>query len=145
MSEASAVNQLLSRELLFPVNGGDDGSLVALEELSDIVPFVIQRVYYIYGVKDSLRRGFHAHKKLKQVLVCVSGKCDVLLDDGSSRGVFSLDSPSRGILIEQPLWREMFNFSDDCVLLVLASEHYDPDDYIWKYKEFRKFRKQNGV
>lgn len=139
------MKKLLCTELSLPVYGGGDGYLVALEELSEIVPFPVQRVYYIYGVKETLRRGFHAHKKLKQLIVCVSGECYVMLDDGSTRETVHIASPSKGILIEKPLWREMFNFSQDCVLLVLASEHYTPDDYIWDYTEFRMFVGQDNV
>ncbi|RME60790.1 WxcM-like domain-containing protein [Candidatus Parcubacteria bacterium] len=128
-----------------PAYGGNDGTLVALEEMSDIVPFELRRVYYIYGVKGTLRRGFHAHKKLKQLLVCVSGECDVLLDDGTDRDVIRLGLPNLGILIDRPIWREIFNFSNDCVLMVLASEHYDIDDYIWDYEEFKKFVRGKDV
>jgi len=129
----------ICKEIELPVYGGGDGFLVALEEASGVVPFHIKRIYYIFGVQKTLRRGFHAHKELKQLLICVSGECDVMLDDGMSQETIHIDSPSKGILIEQPLWREMFNFSEDCVLIVLASEHYEPDDYIWDYREFREF------
>lgn len=122
-----------------PTHGGGDGSLVALEEMSDVVPFELRRIYYIYGVKRTLRRGFHAHKNLKQLLVCVSGGCDFLLDNGLERDVIRLDSSNCGLLIKQPLWREIYNFTEDCVLVVLASEHYDTEDYLRDYKEFRKF------
>jgi len=135
----------ICREVSFPVYGGGDGYLVALEEASDIVPFPIKRIYYIFGVKETLRRGFHAHKSLKQVLICISGECDVMLDDGSTKTTIHIDSPSKGLLIEKPLWREMFNFSKDCVLVVLASEHYEPEDYIWDYREFRRFVGQKNV
>jgi len=126
-------------KIILPVHGGGDGSLIALEEGSGEVPFELQRVYYIYGVKETLRRGFHAHKTLKQLLVCVSGSCDVLLDNGKGKAVFHLTKPNEGLVIRKPLWREMFNFSSDCVLMVLASEKYNPEDYIWNYDEFKAF------
>lgn len=122
-----------------PTHGGGDGILIALEENSEQVPFSLQRTYYIYGVKDTLRRGFHAHKTLKQLLVCVSGSCDVLLDNGSDSRVFHLTKPNKGLVISKPLWREMFNFSSGCVLMVLASEKYNTEDYIWDYDEFKAF------
>lgn len=119
----------------FPVLGDERGSLVALEAEKNI-PFAIKRVYYIFGTQPDVARGFHAHKALKQVTVCVSGKCRMLLDDGKNKESVWLDSPSKGILIDYLVWREMHDFSEDCVLLVLASEHYDETDYIRDYNDF---------
>lgn len=115
--------------------GDDRGSLVALEA-EKTVPFSIKRVYYIFGTKEGVSRGFHAHKQLKQVVVCVTGKCRMVLDDGKIREDVWLDSPTKGLLIGDLVWREMHDFSEDCVLLVLASEHYDEADYIRNYDEF---------
>lgn len=126
-------------EIELPSHGGGDGLLVALEQNSECVPFLMKRIYYIFDVKDTLRRGFHAHKKLKQLIVCVRGQCDLMLDNGRERTTIRMDSPVNGVLIEEPLWREMFNFSEDCVLLVLASEVYKISDYIRDYKEFQRF------
>ncbi|MFK3871731.1 sugar 3,4-ketoisomerase [Pseudoalteromonas rhizosphaerae] len=120
-----------------PPLGDERGSLVSLESNKSI-PFDIKRVYYIFGTKSGVARGFHAHKKLKQVAVCVTGKCRMTLDDGIQRKEEWLDSATKGILIEDMIWREMHDFSDDCVLLVLASEHYDESDYIRNYDEFLK-------
>jgi len=128
-----------------PTFGGDGGLLVPLEQNSYCVPFELKRIYYIFGVEKELRRGFHAHKQLKQLLVCVSGACKVELDDGARREVVLLDSPSRGVLIERPLWREISGFTRDCVLVVLASEPYDTGDYIWDYDEFCRFVKNDAV
>lgn len=119
----------------FPSLGDDRGSLVALETMK-IVPFEIKRVYYIFGTKEGVSRGFHAHKNLKQVAVCVTGSCRMVLDDGVNREEVILDSPVKGLLIDWLLWREMHDFSIDCVLLVLANEHYDETDYIRDYNEF---------
>tara|TARA_R110001599_G_scaffold188084_1_gene382473 strand:+ start:264 stop:665 length:402 start_codon:yes stop_codon:yes gene_type:complete len=119
----------------FPPLGDDRGSLVALEAARTI-PFDIKRVYYIFGTKESVSRGFHAHRKLKQVAVCVTGKCRMLLDNGRTRESFWLDSPTKGVVIDDLTWREMHDFSSDCVLLVLASEYYDEKDYIRDYAEF---------
>ncbi|MEL0638708.1 FdtA/QdtA family cupin domain-containing protein [Marinomonas sp. TI.3.20] len=119
----------------FPPLGDDRGSLVALEANKSI-PFDIKRVYYIFGTEQGVARGFHAHKELKQVAVCVTGRCRMVLDDGKHREEVWLDSPTKGILIEDMIWREMHDFSEDCVLLVLASEYYDESDYIRDYDQF---------
>jgi dTDP-4-dehydrorhamnose 3,5-epimerase-like enzyme len=121
----------------FPPLGDDRGSLVALESQQSI-PFDIKRVYYIFGTQQGVARGFHAHKQLKQVAVCVTGRCRMVLDDGKHREEVWLDSATKGILIEDMVWREMHDFSEDCVLLVLASKHYDESDYIRDYAEFKE-------
>lgn len=128
------INQL-AKYINFPVRGDERGSLIALESNQD-VPFDIQRVYYIFATKENVSRGYHAHKALKQVAICVKGSCRFVLDDGVERQEFYLDTCTGGILIESMVWREMHDFSDDCVLLVLASEHYDESDYIRNYDEF---------
>ena len=115
--------------------GDDRGSLVAIEGAKTI-PFDIKRVYYIFGTKEGVARGFHAHKALKQIAVCVTGKCKMLLDNGTEKTEVWLDSSTKGLVIEGLVWREMHNFSSDCVLLVLASEHYDEADYIRDYQTF---------
>ncbi len=119
----------------FPPLGDDRGSLVALEA-HKTVPFDIKRVYYIFGTQVGVSRGFHAHRALQQVAVCVAGKCRMVLDDGQRRENVWLDSPTKGLLIGDLVWREMHDFSPDCVLLVLASEHYFENDYIRNYSDF---------
>jgi dTDP-4-dehydrorhamnose 3,5-epimerase-like enzyme len=119
----------------FNIIGDDRGSLISIESKIDI-PFEIKRVYYIFGNKNNVRRGFHAHKNLQQVLIAVSGSCKILLDNGQNREEILLDSPQKGLLIKNFMWREMFDFSANCVLLVLASEHYDEKDYIRDYNQF---------
>lgn len=121
----------------FPPLGDDRGSLVALEG-GKTVPFVIQRVYYLFGTQLGVSRGFHAHHKLQQVAVCVTGRCRMLLDDGQKREEVWLDSSTKGISLPPMVWHEMHEFSSDCVLLVLASEHYDEKDYIRNYEDFVK-------
>ena len=128
-------NSELVQWIEFPPLGDDRGSLVALEG-NKTVPFDIKRVYYIFGTEPGVVRGFHAHKALKQVAVCVTGNCRILLDNGLEKVDVWLDSPVRGIVIEEMVWREMHDFSPDCVLLVLASEHYDEGDYIRDYEDF---------
>ena len=100
------------------------------------MPFKIKRVYYIFGTQIEASRGFHAHHNLQQVAICVTGKCRMVLDDGAQRQEAWLDSPTKGLIVGDLVWREMHNFSHDCVLLVLASEHYDENDYIRDYDEF---------
>lgn len=116
--------------------GDERGSLIAIEAEKS-VPFPVRRVYYIFGTKDGVERGFHAHKALNQVAVAVTGSCEMILDDGLSRNVVLLDSAEKGVLIGPGIWREMRNFSPDCVLLVLADQHYDEADYIRDYDEFK--------
>lgn len=120
------------------VNGDNRGSLIALEENSSVVPFFVKRVYYIYGTLPDVVRGKHAHKTLKQVLVCVSGACDIECFDGQHRQTITLNNPSQGLYLEGLIWREMKNFTPDCVLMVLASDHYNEADYIRDYTEFLK-------
>lgn len=127
----------------FLQHGDDRGTLIALEEMKNI-PFEIRRVYYMYDTKEGVRRGFHAHKKLKQVLICVKGQCKILLDDGKEKEIVLLDRPDKGLLIESHLWREMFDFSEDAVLMVLASELYDEADYIRNYDEFIAYVKEQN-
>lgn len=120
----------------FPALGDERGSLVALES-EKTVPFPIKRVYYIFCTNAGVSRGFHAHKRLQQVALCITGKCRMILDDGRQRDEVWLDSPNKGLIIGDLVWREMHDFSEDCVLLVLASEHYDEDDYMRDYDEFK--------
>ena len=118
--------------------GDERGSLIALEALSKQVPFEIKRVYYIFGTKPNVIRGKHAHYKLKQLLICVSGSVDILIDDGKNKDTIRLDSPDKGLYIDGFIWREMKNFTKDAVLIVLASDHYKEEDYIRDYKVFKR-------
>jgi dTDP-4-dehydrorhamnose 3,5-epimerase-like enzyme len=121
--------------LNFNINGDDRGSLIALESKKEI-PFSIKRVYYIFDTLQEVRRGYHAHKNLKQVCICVSGSCKFLLDNGKNKETILLDNKKKALYLEGLIWREMFDFSQDCVLMVLASEHYDESDYLRNYDEF---------
>jgi len=100
------------------------------------IPFAVHRVYYLYDVPDGESRGGHAHKELNQVLVAVCGSFDVILDDGTRKKTITLNKPSSGLLITPGIWRNLINFSSGSVCLVLASHHYDPDDYIRDYMDF---------
>lgn len=127
----------------FPPHGDDRGQLIAIEAQKDL-PFDIKRVYYIYDTLPGVRRGFHAHRCLQQILVCVSGSCKIHLDNGYDTAEVLLDMPSKGLYIANDMWREMYDFSPDAVLLVLASEYYDEADYIRNYEDFIKLVKSKG-
>ena len=130
-------NMSLVQLINLPNLSDDRGGLVAIEA-NNTIPFDIKRIYYIFAASKYKPRGFHAHKNLKQLAVCVSGNCRFILDNGAKREEILLDSPTKGLIIESMMWREMHDFSVDCVLLVLASEHYDEADYIRDYAEFKK-------
>ena len=131
---------MIVRKYKFQSHGDDRGQLVALEEFKDI-PFKVKRIYYIYDTKDKVRRGFHAHKNLEQILLCVHGSCKIHLDNGYETEEITLDNPTEGLYIANNMWREMYDFSPDAVLLVLASELYDESDYIRNYNDFLEFVK----
>ena len=115
--------------------GDHRGKLVAIEALSDI-PFDIKRVFYIYGTQPDVPRGQHSHYQTKQYLIAVNGSCKVTLDDGVQVSTYDLNQPNIGLLQDSLIWGMMHDFSEDCVLMVLASEHYDESDYIRDYSEF---------
>jgi len=119
----------------FKTLGDERGSLIAIEQGYN-APFEIKRVYYIFDTKEGVERGFHAHINLKQIAIAIKGSCTFVLDDGKKREEIKLDNPSKGLFIEGLIWREMKDFSSDCVLVVLASEHYDENDYIRDYSKF---------
>ena len=121
---------------VFQPHGDDRGQLVALEEFKDI-PFRIKRVYYMYDTGAGVTRGHHAHKSLEQILICIHGSCKIRLDNGlGERKVIPLEKPYEGLYVSNDMWREMFDFSPDAVLMVLASELYDEEDYIRDYDAF---------
>lgn len=123
---------------MFQPHGDKRGQLVALEEFKDI-PFAIKRVYYMYDTLEGVVRGHHAHKTLEQILICIHGSCEILLDNGSEKKVVRLEKPYEGLYVSNDMWREMYGFSEDAVLMVLASELYDESDYIRDYDEFLKY------
>lgn len=123
------------RMIQFQAHGDERGMLIALEENKNI-PFEVKRVYFMYDTKEGVHRGFHAHKKLKQILFCVSGACTIMLDSGSEKRRVRLDKPTERLMVEANTWREMYDFTPDAVLMVLASDYYDENDYIRNYDEF---------
>ena len=126
----------------FQRHGDDRGMLVALEEGKEI-PFSVKRVYYLYDTVDDVRRGFHAHKCLEQILICIHGSCKIHLDNGKETAEVDLNTPYEGLYVSNDMWREMYDFSPDAVLMVLASELYDESDYIRNYDEFIKYVEEN--
>ena len=124
--------------LEFQQHGDERGHLVIAEGLQD-VPFAISRVFYIYGSSHDVVRGKHANKKTEFVLINVAGASKVKVRDGKgNEAVFCLNRPHTGIYLPTMVWKEMYDFSEDSVLLVLASEHYDEEEYIRDYEEFAK-------
>ncbi len=113
----------------------DEGFLSFAEEKKHL-PFRIKRFYYIYDVIKNTKRGFHAHKKTKQVLFCVRGKVKVILDNGKEREEIKLDEPHKGLYLDKLIWHEMHDFTDDTVILVAASETFNEADYIRDYGAF---------
>ena len=115
---------------------GDARGQLSVAELGGALPFVVRRVYWIHGTKLGVSRGFHAHKKLCQLCVCVAGSVRMSLFDGKSEESVVLDSNAKGLLIGPGLWREMHNISPDCVLMVFADAEYDEADYIRDREQF---------
>ncbi len=121
--------------LSFKDNSGELGHLIPIEAKKD-VPFEIKRIYYITGVPGHVTRGFHSHRKLEQVLLCVNGNVKIRLKTPTEDNIILLDNPSQGLYIGHMVWREMFDFSPGAVLLVLASDYYTEDDYIRDYTDY---------
>ncbi len=115
----------------------DRGHLVVVESNCGI-PFDIKRLFYIYGTKPTAVRGQHANRKSEFLLVALSGSCSVKIDDGMHEEVFVLDNPGVGLYIPKMLWKEMFDFSPDCVLLSISNELYDSEEYIRDYESYRE-------
>ena len=128
---------------MFQPHGDERGQLIALEEVKDI-PFIIKRVYYMYDTVSGVVRGKHAHKSLQQILICIHGTCKVRLDNGKEKKVIMLEKPYEGLYIAHYMWREMYDFSEDAVLMVLASDYYQEDDYIRDYEEFIRLVSSGG-
>jgi dTDP-4-dehydrorhamnose 3,5-epimerase-like enzyme len=115
---------------------------ITFVESNQHIQFDIKRVYYLYDVPAGAERGGHAHKKLRQLMIPVSGSFEVLLDDGFEKKSFHLNRPHMGLLITTHVWRELHNFSSGSVCVVLASEHYSADDYFRDYDEFIRLVRQ---
>ena len=127
---------MLERYIDFPLRGDQFGWLIALEAERNI-PFPIRRAYYIFGTQPGVRRGRHAHRVLRQVMICLAGECRVLLDDGRTTEDVRLHRNDRGLVLEPMIWHEMYDFSAECVLLVLADAWYEEAEYIRSYSAFK--------
>ncbi len=114
------------------------GNITVIEN-SDVIPFDVKRVYYLYDVPGGETRGGHAHKDLQQLIVAASGSFDVILDDGKVKKTITLNRPNFGLYVTPGIWRELINFSSGAVLLVLASMKYSEDDYLRNYDDFLSF------
>lgn len=127
----------LARYIDFKVMGDEKGWLVALEGERN-VPFPIKRAYYIFDTQPGVRRGKHAHRTLRQAMICLAGSVNVLLDDGATRETVHLNRNDCALMLDPMVWHEMFDFSPGCVLLVLAETWYDETDYIRDYALFQR-------
>ena len=121
--------------LEFPDLGDERGKLVVVEG-EDSVPFEIKRIFYIYGSDDTVKRGQHANRESEFVLINVSGTSKVRIDNGHSEAIIELDRPRMGLYIPKMVWKDMYDFSEDSILLVIASTHYDGNEYIRDYNSY---------
>lgn len=127
--------------LKFPQLGDDRGELVVVEGNSSI-PFEIKRIFYIYGSDPDTIRGQHANRNTKFVFINIAGSSRIKVDDGrGSQEEYELNQPYVGLYVPNPFWKEMYEFSEESILLVLASEHYDREEYIRDYDEYVQYMK----
>lgn len=126
------------RIIEFKEYGDERGNLVVAEGDNIDVPFNIKRVFYMYGSDDKIVRGQHANRRTEFVLINVSGTSKVKMDNGHETKIVELNKPRMGLYIKTMVWKDMYDFSEDSVLLVLASEHYDGEEYIRDYDAFLK-------
>lgn len=122
----------------------DDCTLI-FAQTPDHIPFTIKRIYYISRAHPKLPRGFHAHKKTKQIIFCLKGSIKLTLDNGKSRKEVMLNKPNIGVFLDSMIWHEMMNFKKNTLLLILASRKFDPSDYIRNYVEFKKRAQKNHI
>ena len=118
--------------------GDERGNLVVAEGESELVPFKMNRIFYIYGTTADVVRGQHANRRTKFILINVSGTSKVRLDNGKEERIIELNKPKMGLFLDTMLWKDMYDFSSDSVLLCIASEHYDGSEYIRDYDEYIK-------
>ena len=119
-------------------NADNRGALSVIENNTKELPFAVQRMFYIYNVKGEESRGNHANRKSNFLMIALNGRVEVEIDDGTRKTSYVLDRPNIGLRASKMTWKVMRNFSEDCVLAILADEKYDPDEYITDYDEFKK-------
>jgi dTDP-4-dehydrorhamnose 3,5-epimerase-like enzyme len=126
------------KQIEFPLNGDNRGTLV-VAEVNKHIPFVIKRIFYTFGVESSITRGRHANRESEFVMVCVLGSCKVkVIDSTGAEAVYTLDKPESAIYVPKMTWKELYNFSSDCILLTIAGTPYIADEYICDFDEFLK-------
>lgn len=123
---------------------GEEGAPLAVYEANKDLPFEIKRVYFIYGTNTNVKRGKHAHKKLKQAIVCVKGSCKITFDDGINKKTIFLNDPHKAVYLEPQYWHELHDLSADAVLVVMCDDYYNEDDYLRSYDDFLEFYKIKG-
>lgn len=119
-----------------------DGKLVPIESDRDI-PFVIKRMFYVFGVHNQNDRGKHSHYNTKQVLICINGEIDILCDDGNKKETYTLKKKNQALYLPEMIWDEIAFKSKDSILLSIASTYYNHSDYISDYDEFRRLKNES--
>ena len=119
----------------FEIHADDRGNLTSLSNNKEI-PFEIKRIYYTWNMPNSAIRGGHAHRELDEVMVCLHGSCDFVLDNGKEKITITLDKPNKGLYVPAHIWRDFRNFSPDCVVILIASDYFHPEDHVKDYPEF---------
>lgn len=120
------------------------GGSLSFFEFQKEIPFEIKRIYYIYKFSEQNRRGFHAHKNLKQVMFCPHGKIEVEFNNGKKKESYLLDSPTKILVVEKGYWREFISLEEGSILCVGASDIYDESDYIRNYDDYLKWEEENS-
>lgn len=126
-----------SRKVEFIQRGDDRGHLVIIESMQEI-PFDIKRVFYIYGSQKDVVRGKHANLRSEFVLINIQGTSKIKVTDGKQEKIYNLEVPHSGVYVPKMLWKEMYDFSEDSILLVLSNEHYDKSEYISDFEAYKK-------
>ena len=132
------IKEKIIREIKSP------GGSLSFFEFQKELSFEIKRIYYIYNFSEQNRRGFHAHKKLKQVMFCPHAKIDVEFNNGKEKEKYLLDSPTKILVVEKGYWREFISLEEGSILCVGASDIYDEDDYIRNYEDYLKWEEENN-
>ncbi len=138
--KVSTVTVYSSTLIELPKSFNEKGNITAINNFEGILPFTINRVFYLYDIPSGESRGGHAHKKSEQFIIAASGSFELLLSDGKRKKTYNLSRPYYGVYIPPGLWGELQNFSSGAVTLVLASDRYNEEDYIRSEKEFKRYK-----